>query len=106
MTRTMRMAGLALCGIGLALAAPALALDKPVEWRDPDSGCGYWMTPSGGIAPRFKRDGTPDCPDANTGARVVEETSRGLAQGLDTLKREMERLRERFNAPQQKGDPI
>ena len=36
-----------------ATLAPALALDEPVVWRDPDSGCAYWLTPQGGIAPQF-----------------------------------------------------
>ena len=43
----------------LLLTTPALALDEPVPWRDPDSGCAYWLTPQGGIAPRYRQDGTP-----------------------------------------------
>lgn len=74
----------------------ALALDEPVIWRDPDTGCAYLLAPQG-IAPRYRRDGTPDCPDTRTGSRIVDETARGLAQGLDALQREVERLRDRYN---------
>src|SRR3954449_13418622 len=88
--------------IGFALApyGSATALDQPVVWRDPDSGCAYWLTPQGGIAPRFRRDGGPDCPGAHasTGAPLIsEEALRGLTRefgrGLDALRRELEALR-------------
>ncbi len=86
-----------------ASLAPALALDQPVVWRDPDSGCAYWLTPQGGIAPRYRRDGLPDCPGAqmgSTGAPVIgEDALRGLSRefgrGLDALRRELEALRDR-----------
>ena len=86
-----------------ASLAPALALDQPVVWRDPDSGCAYWLTPQGGIAPRFRRDGLPDCPGAHTSSSgrplISEEALRGLTRefgrGLDALRRELEGLRDR-----------
>lgn len=86
----------------LASLAPAFALDEPVVWRDPDTGCAYWLTPQGGIAPRFRRDGVPDCPGAHSGTGVPlvsEEALRGLTRefgrGLDALRREFEALRDR-----------
>ena len=90
----------------LLLTTPALALDEPVPWRDPDSGCAYWLTPQGGIAPRFRRDGTPDCPEADIPTRAiappgpiirgqaVRDAVTGLGRGLDALKREVERFAE------------
>ncbi|MEZ0172027.1 hypothetical protein [Microvirga sp. TS319] len=76
--------------------APALAVDAPAVWRDPETGCTYVVTPQGGITPRFRRDGVPDCPDAGAGTRLVDDTARGIARGLEALQREVERLRERF----------
>src|SRR4051794_10245081 len=90
----------------LLLTTPALALDEPVPWRDPDSGCAYWLTPQGGIAPRFRRDGTPDCPETDVAPRTispsaplvsdqaVQDAVRELGRGLDALRREVERLRD------------
>ena len=77
-------------------AGPGLALDQPLVWRDPDTGCAYYLTPQGGVSPRFRRDGLPDCPDVGTGTRIVDDAVRGLSQGLSALQREIERLRERF----------
>jgi hypothetical protein len=74
----------------------SLALDPPVVWRDPDTGCVYFLTPQGGMAPRYRRDGSPDCPEASAGSRLVDDAARGISQGLETLQREVERLRERF----------
>lgn len=91
---TRRLAVTATCLFGLC--APALALDPPVVWRDPDTGCAYLLTPQGGVAPRYRRDGSPDCPDASAGSRLMDDAMRGIARGLETLQREMERLRERF----------
>jgi hypothetical protein len=83
--------------LALATAAPAVALEEPVVWRDTDTGCAYLLTPQGGIAPRYRRDGLLDCPDA--GSNVVDNAAREIARGLDTLKREMERLRDRYDHP-------
>lgn len=80
--------------------SPALALDRPVVWRDPDTGCAYFLTPQGGIAPRYQRDGSPDCPDARAGSRLVDDAARGISQGFEALQREVERLRERFRDQQ------
>ena len=56
----------------------------------------------GGIAPRFRRDGVPDCPGAHSGTGVPlvsEEALRGLTRefgrGLDDIRREFEALRDR-----------
>jgi hypothetical protein len=76
---------------------PAMALDRPVVWRDEDTGCAYLLTPQGGITPRHRRDGTLDCPDVAAGTGVVENMGRDIARGLDALQREVERLRERYN---------
>jgi hypothetical protein len=80
----------------LLTAFPAAALDEPVVWRDSDTGCAYYLTPQGGVSPRLRRDGLPDCPDAGAGSRLVEDTARGVSQGLDALRREAERLRDRL----------
>ena len=80
----------------LATTASATALDEPVVWRDTDTGCAYLLTPQGGIALRYRRNGTPDCPDASA-SRVIDNTARGLARGLDALRREVERLGEEYN---------
>ncbi len=45
-------------------ATPALALDEPVAWRDPDTQCAHWLLPNGAMTPRLRRNGTPDCPGA------------------------------------------
>ena len=76
---------------------PAAALDRPVVWRDEDTGCAYLLTPQGGITPRHRRDGTLDCPDVAASTGVVENMGRDIARGLDALQREVERLRERYN---------
>jgi hypothetical protein len=82
--------------LALMLAAPALALEEPVIWRDPDTGCAYFLTPQGGIGLRYRRDGTADCPDAGTASRLVDDTARGLSEGFEALRREAERLRDRL----------
>jgi hypothetical protein len=41
------------------------------DWQDPESGCHYWITPDGtyvNLIPRWHRNGTPMCPDAQTTA--------------------------------------
>jgi hypothetical protein len=94
------------CAIWLAVSSmPAMALEEPVIWRDPDTGCAYFLSPQGGIAPRYLRDGSPDCPNARAGARLVDETAQGIARGLAILEREVERLRERFDAPDRRELP-
>jgi hypothetical protein len=94
MSRSVLCGGMILLGLS---ACPAAALDQPVVWRDEDTGCAYLLTPQGGISPRYRRDGTLDCPNvaANTGA--VERMGRDIARGLGALQREMERLRDRYN---------
>ena len=82
----------------LDLAVPALALDRPVVWRDEETGCAYLLTPQGGIAPRHRRDGALDCPDVPANAGIVDNTAREVGRGLDLLQREVERLRERYNS--------
>jgi hypothetical protein len=97
----------AVIGIVFALSGfSAQALEEPVVWRDPGTGCAYLLGPQGGIAPRFNRDGSPDCPDARAGSRVVDDTVRGIAQGLSALQREVERLRDRYTAPDPAKPPL
>jgi hypothetical protein len=86
---------LALAFLGASHTA-APALDPPVVWRDSDTGCAYFLTPQGGVTARYLRNGLPDCPDANASSRLVDDTARGISRGLETLQRELERLRERF----------
>ena len=90
----------------LVAPLPGHAVEEPVVWRDPDTGCAYLLGPQGGIAPRYLRDGSPDCPDARAGSRFIDETARGLAQGLDALKREVERLRQRFQDPERREERL
>lgn len=92
-------AGLACAGWLLLSPAVAQPVEAPQVWRDPETGCAYLLGRQGGIAPRYLRDGTPDCPDAKAGSRLMDDAARGLAEGLDTLKREVERLRQRFQGP-------
>ena len=66
-------------------------------WRDEGTGCAYLLTPQGGISPRHRRDGTLDCPDVAANTGMMENMARELSRGLETLQREMERLRERYN---------
>ena len=86
----------------LLLTTPAFALNEPVLWRDPDTSCAYWLTPQGGIAPRYRRDGIPDCPGTNEAARdttapgSADQSTSQLGRGYDALKREIERLGERI----------
>jgi hypothetical protein len=77
---------------------PAFALDQPVIWRDPDTGCGYFLTPQGGMTIRFRADGSIDCPnasrEASSGRGILEDMAKELGRGLDALRRELERLRQ------------
>ena len=90
----------------LVAPIPGHAVEEPVVWRDPDTGCAYLLGPQGGIAPRYLRDGSPDCPDARAGSRFIDETARGLSQGLDALKREVERLRQRFQDSERREERL
>jgi hypothetical protein len=76
---------------------PVLALDEPVVWRDRDTGCGYYLTPQGGMTIRYRADGTIDCrdvpPAGAAGSGKLDDMAKELGRGLDTLRREMERLR-------------
>ena len=95
----MPRAPLILCFVlAVAGAGSAVALDEPVVWRDDESGCAYFLTPSGGITPRLRRDGTPDCPNAREpGSALVDNAVRGL----DNLRREMDnRFGDRSDRPQ------
>ena len=93
------MLRLCLIAAGLLAALPTLALDEPVSWRDPESGCKYWLTPQGGIAPRYRADGQPDCPGvetSDTADQISRDVIRELGRGLDALKDEVERLGNRL----------
>jgi hypothetical protein len=77
----------------LLLATPALALDEPQLWRDPDTGCAYWLH-GGGIAPRYRRDGLVDCPETRSPGSaapiISDQGSRHLGRALDALRGTME----------------
>jgi hypothetical protein len=92
MTRPLLAAALAFMSL-----TPALALGEPVVWRDADTGCGYFLTPQGGMTIRYRADGTIDCrnvPAAGAvGSGKLDDMAKELGRGLDTLRREMERLR-------------
>jgi hypothetical protein len=93
----MRLRVLTACfGLGLT-SGSALAVDEPMIWRDPDTGCAYLLSRQGGIAVRHRKDGSIDCPEAGSPSRFVDDTARGIARGLDALQREVGRLRDRFN---------
>lgn len=77
--------------------APARALDEPYTWRDPDSGCAYLLTRAGGITLKHRRDGAPDCPEAGRTLPLLSDRSvEQMGQGVEALKRELERLGERM----------
>ncbi len=44
----------------LVWLTPALAQNDPVVWRDPSTGCGYFLTPQGGMSIRHRADGSID----------------------------------------------
>jgi hypothetical protein len=53
----------------------------------------------GGIAPRYRANGQPDCPAVESGDAVSQtgrDITRELGRGLDALKREVDRLGDRF----------
>ena len=83
--------------VGVLSLTPAVALDEPALWRDSNTGCGYYLTPQGGITIRYRADGTIDCRDvpaaSPTGSGKLDDMAKELGRGLDTLRREMERLR-------------
>ena len=82
----------------ICLTHTVFALDQPVIWRDPDTGCGYFPTPQGGMTIRFRADGSIDCPNASPeafGRGVLDDMARELGRGLDALRRELDRLRQR-----------
>jgi hypothetical protein len=93
----MKLRVLATCACLGLTSGSALAIDEPMIWRDPDTGCAYLLSRQGGIAVRHRKDGSIDCPDAGSASRLVDDTARGIAKGLDALQREVGRLRDRFN---------
>jgi hypothetical protein len=102
METAMARAPLILCFVlVIASAGSALALDEPYVWRDDQSGCAYLLTQAGGITPRLRHDGTPDCPDAREpGTALVDNAVRGLRRGLDDLRRELDnRFGDQTNPP-------
>ncbi len=90
--------------VAVLTAMPALALDEPVAWRDPDTQCAYWLLPGGAMTPRLRRNGTPDCPGARIQidgpVAVIDErevkdaTVRDLTRAVEQLQREMQALRQ------------
>ena len=93
----MRLRVLAACACLGLIPGTALAIDEPMIWRDPDTGCAYLLSRQGGIAARHRKDGSIDCPEAGSASRLLDDTSRGIAKGLDALQQEVGRLRDRFN---------
>ena len=96
------------CLVAVVFAAtPALALDEPLAWRDPDTQCAYWLLPNGGMTPRLRRNGTPDCPGARITidgpVAVIDETEvrdatvRDLTQAVERLQREVQALRQEMS---------
>ena len=89
--------------LAIASAGSASALEEPFVWRDSESGCAYFLTSAGGITPRLRRDGTPDCPATREpGSALIDDAARGLARGLDDLWRELNnRFGDRSHPPPQ-----
>jgi hypothetical protein len=90
-----------LIGIGwlavFSAAAAQEALPAPSSWQDPETGCAYLLTAQGGITPRLRRDGLPDCPRVSPtpgqeGAASRDDV-RDLARTIGTLALEIDRLR-------------
>ena len=83
---------------GLLVVTPALALDEPQLWHDPDTGCAYWLQGSG-IAPRYRRDGLVDCPETRSpegaGPTLSDQTNRSLDRALDALRGDIEQRSDR-----------
>lgn len=50
----------------LVIGASAAGAQAPSAWRDPEEGCWYVISPQGSVAIRYRRDGTPDCPDSRS----------------------------------------
>jgi hypothetical protein len=88
---------LAVSAILAPISGAALAIDAPAIWRDPDTGCAYLVSPQGGITIRHRKDGSVECPEAGSTSRLIEDTKRGVATGLDALQRELGQLRDRFD---------
>lgn len=73
-----------LTGMGFGLVAgllPALAQQEPAVWRDPVHGCAYLLPPQGGIGPRYRPDGLPDCVDAPADPAVTGAVAPAGAAG-------------------------
>jgi predicted lipoprotein len=99
-----------LLALGLSLAAaPSSAQEAPAPWRDEGTGCWYLRGGAGGLTPRLRRDGTPDCPGAPPAAAAApptaavpsrwaenldERATRDLARSVERLEREMAALRQ------------
>jgi len=91
----------ALIGAGLlatvAMAGAQSAVPAPSSWQDPETGCAYLLTVQGGITPRLRRDGLPDCPRASPAPRQDGEATRDdvrdLTRTIGTLALEIDRLR-------------
>jgi hypothetical protein len=85
--------------VSVVWLTPAFALDQPVIWRDPETGCGYFLMPQGGMSIRYRADRSIDCPnssrDSASGRGVLDDMARELGRGLDALRRELDRLRQR-----------
>ncbi len=94
----------ALAALVFVAAIPASAQrDTAVEpfiWTDPDTQCAYLVAPGAGLTPRLRREGVPDCPDADVQLsesfeRTLRQGGEALGRALQDLGREMERERVR-----------
>ncbi|WP_460451231.1 hypothetical protein [Alsobacter sp. SYSU BS001988] len=96
-----RLARWTAAGAFAIICGSAWALDEPVTWRD-ETGCAYLLTPQGGITPKLRRDSLPDCPESAprppiTSAPIISDDAvRDVQRGVDALRREIERLGDRF----------
>jgi hypothetical protein len=92
-----------LCALAasLAVSSPAQAQDasaEPFVWTDPDTECSYLVAPGTGITPRLRREGLPDCPEADvrlseTFERTLRESGEAFGRALQELGRDLERAR-------------
>ena len=74
---------------GLLVVTPALALDEPQLWHDPDTGCAYWLQGSA-IGPRYRRDGLVDCPETRSPGSAGPTLSDQTNRALDALRGDIE----------------
>ncbi len=67
--------------LALLVGSMPLAAQEPQYWRDPDQGCVYIVTPQGGVGLRYRRDGSPDCPDGGSHTSSAAPTLPAVPRG-------------------------